>query len=131
MYECFQNNLFYSKNNIQYCILNKLHDIIKIRGVINMKYVPKKEAGRKTYDVKQTTEFLKQYGLSNSEKKTRDLILKGKLRGKSAGENPDDRRAGKKVSERAIYDYIVSEIPILEDIFEEIRKVESTKKDTK
>lgn len=77
-----------------------------------------KNATRKTYDVSEATIILQSYGLSHNEKKTRDLIAKGKLRATKRGEDERDRRSGYEMTEKALYDLVVNEIPIMKKIFD-------------
>lgn len=62
------------------------------------------------HNVKEATEVLAYWGLSSNEKKTRELINKGKLEAEWSG-NEGDRRAGYVVHGRDIYNYIVAQIP--------------------
>ena len=83
----------------------------------------------KYYKIPEVTGILKQWGISKSDKKTRELILRNKMIAKMAGDNPNDRRSGLLVSEKSIYDLIVEEIPLAKEIMEEKRK--STPKPSK
>lgn len=76
-----------------------------------------KNATRKFYDVKETTYILQQYGLAHNEKKTRDLIRQQKLVARNKGTDPNDRRSGFEISEKAIYDFVTGEIPIIKDLY--------------
>ena len=78
-----------------------------------------KNSTRKTYDVREATVILQQFGLSHNEKKTRDLISKNKLKARSKGDE-NDRRSGYEMTEKALYDFVVGDIPILKKWFDEI-----------
>jgi hypothetical protein len=98
---------------------------------MDKKYVVSKFNTAKNIKVPEATEILYQYGIVNSvsdERKTRELITKGRLEaGKAAGANPHDRRSPYLTSQNAIYKLIVQEIPIMKDIFEELEKNAATK----
>jgi len=101
--------------------------------MIDNKYIVNKLSTNKFYDVKETTEILEKYGISHNEKKTRDLIAKGRLKARAKGENANDRRSGYEVSEKNIYDLIVQEIPIMKDFLDLASSAtkEASKKTTK
>lgn len=86
--------------------------------MIDEKYLLNKSATNKFIDVKKTTEILAQYGISHNEKKTRDLIAKGRLKARGKGDNPNDRRSGYEISEKNIYDLVVQEIPIMKQFLD-------------
>jgi len=94
---------------------------------MDIKYQLSKFSTAKYYDVKQATDILQRFGISHNEKKTRELIAKGKLVAKSNG-SPNDRRSGYSVSEKALYDLVVTEIPIMKEIFEHFNAKKPTKK---
>lgn len=93
---------------------------------MNTEFILSKLRTNKKYDVKQATVILYQYGISHNEKKTRDLIAKGKLVAKEKG-NPGDRRSGYEIKESDIYDLVVSEIPIMKPIFEHFNTMDKPK----
>lgn len=97
--------------------------------MIKEKYLVRKSATNKFYNVKETTEILAQYGLAFNEKKTRDLIAKNRLKGQLKGTNPDDRRSGYEISEKSIYDLVVSEIPIMKDLLDVVQQNKKTSKE--
>jgi hypothetical protein len=82
---------------------------------------PNKASLTNYYKVPEATEILAQWGISKTEKKTRDLISKNRLNAKTAGNNPNDRRSGFLISEKSIYDLIVEEIPLAKQIIEKER----------
>lgn len=88
--------------------------------MLDKKYLINKQATNKFYDVKEATDILSKYGISHNEKKTRDLIAKNRLKATAKGDNPNDRRSGYKVSEKAIYDLVTEEIPIIKDMLEKL-----------
>lgn len=73
---------------------------------------------RRDYIVPEVTDILKQWGISHNDKKTRDLIQKGKLIARSAGQDPKDKRAGYLIRESDVYKLILEEIPIYKEIIE-------------
>jgi hypothetical protein len=79
---------------------------------------PNKFSSNKYYKVPEVTEILIQWGLSKNDKKTRDLITRGRLQAIKAGNDPDDRRSGYMISEKSIYDFIISQIPIAKEIID-------------
>lgn len=86
-------------------------------------YVMNKFVTSRFRNVKETTEILQLYGLSKNEKKTRELIRSKRLVArKEEGVHEDDRRSGYVISEKAIYDFIVESIPIMKEIFEELKE---------
>lgn len=86
-------------------------------------YIINPSKTRKIYDLKQATEILKQYGLSHNVNKTNNLILKGRLVALNS-DSPDRWRTGLEVTEKAIYDYVIKEIPIMKEILKELNKTE-------
>lgn len=94
---------------------------------MDIKYQLSKFSTARYYDVKQATDILQRFGIAHNEKKTRDLIGKGKLVAKSNG-SPNDRRSGYSVSEKALYDLVVTEIPIMKEVFEHFNAKKPTKK---
>ena len=96
---------------------------------MNMKYILSKFKTNSKLDVKEATDILMQFGISHNEEKTRDLIAKGKLAATAKGNNPRDRPSGYVITEKAIYDLVITEIPIMKDIFEHINS-ENTKKNS-
>jgi DNA-binding ferritin-like protein (Dps family) len=58
--------------------------------------------------------------------KTRDLIGKGKLRAIKLGD-PKDYRAGYEITEKDLYDLVVTEIPIMREILDHLLNVKKTK----
>lgn len=96
--------------------------------MLDKKYLVSKLATNKFYNVSEATDILSKYGISHNEKKTRDLIAKNKLKARGKGTNPNDRRSGYEVSEKAIYDLIIEEIPIMKDMLEQLIGKASAKK---
>lgn len=88
---------------------------------------PSKFATNKNYKVPEATEILAHWGIAKTEKKTRDLISKGKLKAEKAGDNPDDRRSGYLITEKAIYELITSEIPAAKEAIEIINEKKASK----
>ena len=89
---------------------------------MEQKYVLNKFNTRTEYDVKETTDILSVFGLAHNERKTREIISKGRLKGEFSGKNPNDRRSGYVVTEKALYDFVVGEIPIMKEIFEHFKE---------
>lgn len=88
---------------------------------MNNNYLVNKKSTVLNKTVKEATEILAQYGISHNEHKTRDYISKGKLKAVPQGKE-GDRRKGYLMNEKALYELIVSEIPIMKEIFEELMK---------
>lgn len=96
---------------------------------MNDKYLLNKFSTKTMYDVKESTDILNKFGISHNEKKTRELILKGKLSAKNKNKNNEnDRRSGYEISEKALYDLVVNEIPIMKVIFDELSNTGQAKK---
>ncbi|HDR7743930.1 hypothetical protein OCD85_27640 [Bacillus pacificus] len=81
-----------------------------------------KFATKRKYTVKEATSILTEFGISKSIKTTRDLITKGELKATLKGDNPNDRRSGYEISEKALYDLVVKRIPIMKDYFVALKK---------
>lgn len=93
-------------------------------------YYPSPYETNKTYNVVETTEILIQWGLSINEKKTRDLIAKKRIDAKRAG-SENDRRSGYLITGKAIYDFIIEEIPIAKTLLKERLKPAKQNKATR
>lgn len=80
------------------------------------------------YTVPEATEILSGWGLSHNDKKTRDLINKGKISAEKAGKNPNDHRSGYVVKSKALYDFITSEIPLASEVMQKMNQKEPVAK---
>lgn len=94
------------------------------------KYIPSKFSTRPNLNAEQATEILMQFGIANTKKRTYELIREGRLRAtKPKDSNPRDRRIPYEISEKALYDLIVTQIPFMREIFEHFYQEESKKKE--
>lgn len=93
------------------------------------KYIMSKYSTKPQYNVAQMTEILEVFGVVHNERKTRDLIQKGRINAQLNGAKTD-RRAGYIASQKALYDAIIEHCPIMKEIFE-AEYVEEKKRKTK
>lgn len=84
------------------------------KKIILNKFASKTDA----LSVKEATVILQAYGLSASERRTRELISRASnpLKGQMA--KAGDRREGYKIERKDLYDFIISEIPIMKTYFD-------------
>lgn len=86
--------------------------------------VVNKNKTRTIYDVPEATDILRQYGLSTGDQMTRYLIRNKRLDARNKSNNPNDKKSGFEITEKALYDFIVTEIPIMKHFFETLYEKE-------
>lgn len=94
---------------------------------MEQKYIMSKFSTKPQYNVAQMTEILQVFGVVHNERKTRDLIIKGRIDAKINGPETD-RRAGYIASQKALYDAIVKHCPIMKEVFEAEYEAEKKRK---